>query len=508
MRQVRTNSLRLTVVVVGFCLVFGFQLRTVNTRLSGDDFLLVNFWSQLPIDAKSVWDLFWLTGQDKWRPVSTVPLVLLSRNFGFNNQFFVLINIVLLSILASVVGSYTYSISKRFSVAFVSMAAVAITPFNWYGQTSLFGLMEILDILLCLLGLIFLCKYFETETAWAFALSYTFLFAASLCHERFLIVPISCWAYSLFFRRNFRRNRFPIYLLTIPLLHIFLKGFVLRIDPLTGGGESNVRSSIGPWILGHFRDSFSALFGMKSGMGIYYSDGTFQAKASASHMEFLGLVIFLPALISLVYLFLRKADSRHTAKTTLPSQLLVKSGLFLVSALALLIPSATVVERVEGRWLLAPQIFILIAFIGLVIYLCDANKPDPKFIGYFAVSFSLAIVVTGLIYRSHAKDYLAIQDQPSLAIEQLNSAVPVNEDWGVLVNQTDESMPTAWQFGYGAIFSQLKNPPSFVRFGSSWDLCPSALQTYTCFQINLNGLDPSTQISSTVIGIQKVRREK
>jgi hypothetical protein len=186
----------------------------------------------------------------------------------------------------------------------------------------------------------------------------------------------------------------------------------------------------------------------------------------------------------------------------------VKSGLFLVSALALLIPSATVVERIEGRWLLAPQIFLLIAFIGLVIYLCDANTPNPKFIRFFAVSFSLAIVVTGLIYRGHAKDYLAVQDQPSLAIEKLNSAVPLIEDWGVLVNQSDESMPTAWQFGYGAIFSQLKNPPSFVHFGSSWDLCPSALQTYTCFQINLNGLDTSTQISSTVIGIQKVRREK
>ena len=504
----RTNSLRATIVVLGFCLVFGFQLRTVNTRLSGDDFLLVNFWSQLPIDAKSVWDLLWLTGQDKWRPISTIPLVLLSRNLGFNNQFFVLINLILLSILASVVGSYTFSMSKRFSVAFVSIAAVAITPFNWYAQTSLFGLMEILDVLLCLIGLILLSKNFEKETGWIFALSYTFLFAASLSHERFLIVPISCWAYSLFFQRNRGRNRFPIYLLTIPLLHIFIKGFLLRIDPFTGGGESNIRSSVGPWILGHFRDSFSALFGMKSGMGIYYSDGTFQTEASGSHLEFFGLLIFLPALFSLVYLFLRRADSTHTPKTALPSQLLVKSGLFLFSALALLIPSATVVERVEGRWLLAPQIFLLIAFVGLVIYLCDGNIPNPKIITCLAVSFSLAIVLTGLIYRGDSKDYLAIQSQPSLALEKLSSAVPMNEDWGVLVNQTDESMPAAWQFGYGAVFSQLKNPPSFVHFGSSWDLCPSALQTYTCFQINLEGLDSSTQISSKTIRVQKSQKKK
>jgi len=499
----RTNSFRVTVVVLGFCLVFGFQLRTVNTRLSGDDFLLVNFWSQLPIDAKSIWDLLWLTGQDKWRPVSTVPLVLLSRNLGFNNQFFVLINLVLLSILASVVGSYTYSISKRFSVAFVSMAAVAITPFNWYAQTSLFGIMEILDILLCLLGLILLCKNFENETGSTFALSYTFLFAASLTHERFLIVPISCWAYSLFFRCNTERNRFPIYLLTIPLLHIFLKGFVLHIDPFTGGGESNIRSSFGPWILGHFRDSFSALFGMKSGMGIYYSDGTFQAKASASHLEFFGLVIFLPALISLVYIFLRRADSTQTPKTALSSQLLMRSGLFLVSALALLIPSATVVERVEGRWLLAPQIFLLIAFVSLIIYLCEANTPNPKIIGYLAVSFSLAIVTTGLIYRDHSKDYLAVQSQPTIALQKLDSVVPVNEDWGVLINQTDSNMPAAWQFGYGTIFSQLSNPPSFVQFGSSWNQCMTAAQEYTCFQIELHGLDIAPQITSKLIRGQK-----
>ena len=503
MKRVRPCFKPAGITFSGFCIVFVLHLRTVNTRLFGDDFLLVNYWSQRPIDAKSLWDLFWLTGQEKWRPFSTIPLVLLSRYSGFDNRYFVLANLILLSILASIVGCYLYSLSKRISIALTSIAAIAITPFNWYSQTSLFGLMEISAIIMCIIGLLLLCKNFENETGSRFALAYLFLVASSLCHERFLIVAMSCWSYSLFFRRSRKNNRFSIYLLTIPLLHIFIKGFVLRIDPLTGGGEANLRSSFGPWILGHFRDSLSALFGMKSGMGIYYSDGTFQTTASSSHLEFFGLLIFLPAFFSLVYLFLKRADSAIASKSPLSSLLLAKSGLFLISALALLIPGATVLDRVEGRWLLAPQIFMLIAFVGFVIYLCHENSPVPKISRYLALSFSLAIVTTGLIYRGQFKDYLALQSQPTIALQELNSVVPVNEDWGVLVNQTDTSMPTTWQFGYGAIFSQLKNPPSFVYFGNSWDLCPSVLRTYTCFQIDLQGLDTSTQISSKLIRVQK-----
>ena len=494
MKYVRNNYSKAAVVLFGFVVAFGFQLRTGNTRLSGDDFLLVNYWGRLPIDAKSVWDLFWLTGQDKWRPVSTIPLVLLSRHLGFNNHYFLLINLVLLSILASIVGCYTYSLSKRFSVAIVSTAAVALTPFNWYVQTSLFGLMEVLNVLLCLIALILICKNYEKETRLRFALAYSFLLASSLCHERFIIVAISSWAYSLLFRRNKDNNRFSIFLLTIPLLHIFFKGFLLQIDPLTGGGESNLRSSFGPWIVEHFKDSLGALFGMKSGLGIYYSEGTFQTKVSASHFGLFGLLVFLPAIVSLVYLFLRRADRTRSPRITSTSLLLMKSGLFFVTALALLIPAATVFERNEGRWLFASQVFLLIAFVGTVMSLWNEHSTSKTIISCIALCFSLAIVLTGLMYRGHTKTYLAIQSQPTLALEKLESEVPLSGDWGLLVNQVDVSMPTAWQFGYGTVFSQLPNPPSFVQFGSSWDLCPHSPRMYTCFQIELNGLDVSSKI--------------
>ena len=503
MKYVRENYAKAAVILFGFGVVFGFQLRTINTKLFGDDFLLVNLWGQLPIDARSVWDLFWLTGQDKWRPVSTIPLVLLSRRLGFNNHYFLLINLVLLSILASVVGCYTYSLSKRFSAAIASTAAVALTPFNWYAQTSLFGLMEILDLLLCLIALILICKNYEKETGLRFALAYFFLLASSLCHERFLIVAISTWAYSQLFRRDRDKNRFSTYLLTIPLVHILLKGFVLQIDPLTGGGESNIRSSYGPWIIEHFTDSLGALVGMKSGLGIYYSEGTFQTRVSNSHFGLFGLLVFLPAIVSLAYMLLKKADQAHSSKDAPTSLLLMKSGLFFVSALSLLIPAATVVERVEGRWLLASQIFLLIAFVGAVIALRNQNWTNQLIISGITVSFSLAIVATGFMYRGQTKDYLAIQSQPTLALQKIESEAPINEEWGLLINQTDATMPTAWQFGYGAIFSQLPNPPSFVQFGSSWNLCPDAPRKYTCFKIELNGLDVSSKILTRSISAKK-----
>jgi hypothetical protein len=381
----------------------------------------------------------------------------------------------------------------------VSTAAVALTPFNWYAQTSLFGLMEVLDVLLCLIGLLLLCKNFEKETVGNFVFAYVFLLAASLCHERFLIVAISCWAYSLLFRREEGNNRFSIYLLTIPLFHIALKGLVLHIDPLTGGGESNVRSTFGPWIFGHLKDSVGALLGMKSGAGIYYSEGTFQTKVSTSHLGLFGLLVFLPAFVFLVFLVSKNAGRAHASRTTPISILFKKSGLFFVTALALLIPAATVIERVEGRWLLAPQIFLLIAFVGAVISLWNEYSPNAIMMRCIAASFSLAIVATGLMYRGQAQDYLALQFQPTLALQKLESEVPLNEDWGVIVNQTDSSMPTEWQFGYGAIFSQLPNPPSFVQFGSSWNLCPEVAREYTCFQIELNGLDVSSKILTTAI---------
>ena len=507
MKSVRNNYLKAVVVLFGFSVVFGFQLQTVNTKLFGDDFLLVNFWGRQPIDAKSVWDLFWLTGQDKWRPVSTIPLVLLSRHLGFNNHYFLLVNLVLLSILASIVGCYTYSLSKRFSVAIVSTAAVTLTPFNWYAQTSLFGLMEVLDVLLCLIALILICKNYEKETGLRFALAYIFLLASSLCHERFLIVAISTWAYSQFFSRNKDNNRFSKYLLTIPLIHIFFKGFVLQIDPLTGGGESNLRSGYGLWIIEHFKDSLGALFGMKSGLGIYYSEGTFQTNVSNSHFGLFGLLVFLPAIASLAYISFKRVDQSHSPVVASTSLLFMKSGLFFVTALSLLIPAATVVERVEGRWLLASQVFLLIAFIGAVIALWNRNSTSQTIISCIAISFSLAIVTTGLMYRGQTKDYLAIQSQPTLALQKIESEVPTNEDWGLLINQTDETMPTAWQFGYGAIFSQLPNPPSFVQFGSSWNLCPDGPRKYTCFQIKLNGLNVSSKILTRSISTKNEKHK-
>jgi energy-coupling factor transporter transmembrane protein EcfT len=200
-----------------------------------------------------------------------------------------------------------------------------------------------------------------------------------------------------------------------------------------------------------------------------------------------------------VFLVSKNAGRAHASRTTPISILFKKSGLFFVTALALLIPAATVIERVEGRWLLAPQIFLLIAFVGAVISLWNEYSPNAIMMRCIAASFSLAIVATGLMYRGQAQDYLALQFQPTLALQKLESEVPLNEDWGVIVNQTDSSMPTEWQFGYGAIFSQLPNPPSFVQFGSSWNLCPEVAREYTCFQIELNGLDVSSKILTTAI---------
>ena len=65
------------------CYVFLINGWPRGGPLFGDDFLLVNE-ARLPSDAPTALRTVFWTGLNKWRPISTVPLLQVSRWWGFN----------------------------------------------------------------------------------------------------------------------------------------------------------------------------------------------------------------------------------------------------------------------------------------------------------------------------------------------------------------------------------------------------------------------------------------
>ena len=155
----------------------------------------------------------------------------------------------------------------------------------------------------------------------------------------------------------------PHIFMMIPLFHLFFKGILLGLNPLTGGGESNLSDVAGLWIFRHLGDALLGVFGYYSGSGKYYSDWPLGRLAEDSDLGFVGLAIALvPILIFLFAILLKRI--RFKFKTLIKTSQL-EIFLFLTFILTL-IPSATITQRIEFRWLFAPQIFLILLFLSIV----------------------------------------------------------------------------------------------------------------------------------------------
>ena len=317
-------------------------------------------------------------------------------------------------------------------------------------------------------------------------LSAVLLLLSTLTHERYLLASFGFWAIFLFKEtRPDNSHSYARLFLLIPLLHVFFKGIILGLSPLAGGGESSFQDVIGFWILHHFGDALLGLGGYYSGTGKFYSDWPLGKLGEQSDLRLLGFsMILIPlVLITISCLLKTRSDEYNNNGKSLKI-----TFLFMMLVLTTL-PSATVVQRIEFRWLFIPQALLLLLFTTCVSkYLINSRLKIPALLLPL-----LCFALISLHYRGDSKSFTLLRDQPSMLISSLEKVAPRQGYWILSLQQSDVTMPTYWQLGYGGVFTQMKNPPYLLV--AKPDDCAAINANLPCISVFIRGASTNFEIS-------------
>ena len=458
------SLLSLSAAFVG---VFIFHLPIWNGPMYGDDFLGVNAALQ-PNGSNGIWSDIWLAGGGKWRPVSTPIMLWMGRHFEYSYRPYQILNFSLLILCAALVGVLTYHLYKSIFTASTISFAISISHFTWLGQISIYGQMELLAVifLVCASATALVSIELPSDNSRRALqlqlLTALLLLLSTFTHERYLLTAFCFWLLFLFSSPADSKLRTRSYLfLVVPVIHIFLKGVLMNLNPIAGGGESNLRDVRSWWLLQHLGDSFLGLFGYFSGAGKYYSEWPIGQLGKQSDLRIIGVLIITTPLLAITLLLLKlhnKSEASFRQKN-FRTQCIFQFSL----VIATIAPAASVLQRIEPRWLFAPQIFFLL-LCTTIISRFNVNKLLKTIA---PIILPLCFISISIFYRGKSEVYSLLRDQPSAAILSIEKVAPPEADWVLSLHQTDATMPVQWQFGYGRAFSQMKNPPYKIYYSSA-----------------------------------------
>ena len=354
--------------------LMGFIYIVVNgipRYFAGDDFILLSASGMDEGYASSVVGCVNDLGSGKWRPAFVCSVTPLLKLFGDQYLYFFLLNLALIFLMCAVAAGILKSVTNLSHVSITVFALVLpFSRFAWYGRISPFGLMEFGALLFALLFIrqFLLALQRQTKTSWylAGAIACT----ASLFHERYLVLLAAGFFVAVF---NLRNKRMPIPVIPWVLytsLYVSVKTFVLRVDPLIGGGEAPIRSSADTWILEHFLIGVKAIAGIGNGTNIGFDVTGYLRQPALGVVGKIWLAVVVVGLLLIVawrtWFGRGVLAANHEFNIGLVEQQIVIRQLLLASGLLLIVPASTVVSRIEGRWLFGSEVFFLILLVGVL----------------------------------------------------------------------------------------------------------------------------------------------
>lgn len=428
----------------------------------GDDYLLLMASRSTDGYASSFLGCVNDIGMGKWRPMFVCTAVPVLRLFGENYLGYFLFNLFLI-FLISLTACALLQRSNKISAWQIALCAFAVpfSRFAWYGRISPFGLMEFGALLFALL---FARQYMvalerQTKSSWYFAGGLACL--SALFHERYLVLLAAGLLVALFNVRN-KRLQIPVSpWLVFSAFLLVVKMFLLRTDPLVGGGEAPLRSSFNTWVLEHFLVGLKAIAGIGNGTNISF-DVSGYVRTPA--LGVLGKAWLLVLLLLMIYVAVTKAShcsnvriseidgtSESVQRQKVLYQLLITSGFFL------LIPASTIISRIEGRWLLGPEVLLFL----FVIVVIKSTK-----LRVIAIACFLLSSVTCLKFLPDYEQPITLSNQVLEYVDekldgrnQLVYTIVDPRDRPELINWLD------WVLGRGDKFKQLG--VKSVRFASN-----------------------------------------
>jgi hypothetical protein len=428
----------------------------------------------------SLEEVFRDTSLDKWRPLNNLFLYFSLQLFGNSYVWYWFTNTGLTVLLGIVVMRglnrfHEENVSDKFRYfKLLAVLTIIASPFSFMPRIGVFGFLELMPIIAIVLSY---TVFARASSVIDFANSASLALAAALIHERYLIFALAMailgWVRS---QRNSDYRGSPIFFFSVPLFHVYTTALVLEIDPFRGGGEEHLSSTAGRWMTSRFLDGFLFLFGGIGGKTVFYSIDSSAAPLFREIIEpsgVLGISTRLTSLIvALVFIMigcvvplmvLRRRKDPLLARLIMSSELY--SGRIIepfVISVALLIPAATVISRIEMRWLFASLVFLVLSFAAM------ANR-----LARFTVENRLMTACLGLLllinlgglrsfstynsFRENSYRLIDVADKSSsdLLFENYVLVVRISGQVGYLPWATADGL---------AIANEIGRPPKLTRF--------------------------------------------
>lgn len=255
-----------------------------------------------------------------------------------------------------------------------------------------------------------------------------------------------------------------------------IKVIVLKIDPLTGGGENDFRQTRGYWIVNHAWSSLRAIVGLGDGRIVGFRSGDESRIVVEGFVQqslfLVNVVLFVGVSAALAVAWIRPGRLRESSDSNDDvMRWWIRVGILGV-ALVLLIPASTVDSRIEGRWLFGSHT-LLIAFVGSLTVLRlqivrDLSKP-----------ILVILVLSGAMAMQHRPEFESPMRDADRLIEIVKNNPQVASPWALMIRDPKSVGQWEWRLGYGDAFATLINPPSVIT--TSWDAC-----VMTCIRVDMS----------------------
>lgn len=299
------------------------------------------------------------TSVDKFRPVLTAVLSVLTDAFGADFRAYRISNLCLQIVNVGLVGLLAWRLSRRdMLVAASAMILVTISRFNTYFVLQVFGVMEGIA-LACML-----CTLLAVERAWRLAarrpllVAYASYLLAVFTHERFVVLgPFLALTTLLIdapFRSRLQRVGWAAIPVAVAISNFVVKALFLDTEYFTGVGGQRVG----------FTPAETATFILRALLNVV-GFNTGPDYLSGRNMHSLGAVglllgLFLagPVLVLALVEVIRDWRARQGRGWVVLRRYALAGALFLP-----LLLSASITFRQEYRWLYAP-------YVALVLGVC------------------------------------------------------------------------------------------------------------------------------------------
>jgi len=418
---------------------------------------------------------------DKWRPVNTTAMIAILNMFGTSYQNYFWFSTVLIGALlvAVFVGAKSLLGRHQNRAAKVAMYLVVLvigsSPFTYFGRSGVFGFLEFMPLVLCVSSFIIYQKAKIDHSRRSIVYSSLVALIGGLIHERYLAFSaVMMLLISLHARSEPRfKGLWLIYFGNI-CFYVYSAGVVLNANTLKGGGEAKLNESAGLWILSRVYFAMLHLVGGAGGEQVYFDPSRPTAFAPGMTFE-QNYEWILPVVIGFVASLLCIGIVRESFRRTTPweqqsSQSRLQFEMLLV-ATALLIPGATVLQRIEARWLFGSLVFSCLLLVSL-------TTVKTLLVRWSALGILCLLLIGNIYHRSSFAEYDWWRIRTKSVLDVIREEEPATGYWNIAVtwpDRMDVHSGLGWSLGYGSVLRTLDNGPQTVLFGVIDELptCPT-----------------------------------